>query len=349
MSKKKILSILICIILIVASFIAIKNHKKKIKNLRHEVIQIQNKNIQQQEEISSLKIDNAAYAKFVASYLPKYENDLANITSEDYLNANKEFSPYEKVGFCIITASYNNAAYAKQNINSVFRQTYHNWRLIYIDDSSDDGMSEIVSQIKKDSNLSDNKFKLIRNPERLRSALTGTYYAAHNFCKNEEVMVFLDGDDLLATPNTLNELADIYKDGKTWATHGQFVNSTDGTLGYCCNHDISEKDWSNLRKMPWSFSHLRTTYTWLFKKIKKEDFQYNNKFINSCGDLPVMFPVAEMAGKDRMKFVRDITYIFRLHIGSEQTLHLKEQHFNENYIRNLPKYEQLDSDYVFQE
>lgn len=354
MNLKRILLILSFITFVILIFTSINHYKKKIKHLRSYISQIQSKLAEQeitileeQEKISSLEIDNAAYAKFVSSYLTKYENDLANITPEDYLNAQKEPTPYEQISFCIVTPSYNNAAYVKQSLNSIFRQKYHNWKLIYIDDASNDGMSEIVTQIKKDSNLSDEKFKLIRNPERLKSALAGIYYAAYNFCKDEDVLITVDGDDLLATSEVLIELADIYKNTKIWATHGQFINSNDGTLGYCCNHEVSQENWSNSRRMDWSFSHLRTVYTWLFKKIKKEDLQYDNKFLSYTYDMSIMFPVVEMAGKDRVMFVRNIMYLYRLHTSNDNSLHLKEVHFFENYIRNLSKYNQLDKNYEF--
>jgi glycosyltransferase involved in cell wall biosynthesis len=300
-----------------------------------------------EDQILTLKTNVNIYEKLALTYIAAYEKDLNKITPETYSNAAKEPTSDENIGFCVVTASYNNAPYATQNLNSLFLQNYHNWRLIYLDDGSNDGMNQILSHIKQESKLSDEKFKLIRNVERTRSAAASFYFAAHNFCKDEEVMVILDGDDMLANPNVLNQVANVYKDGKTWVTHGQFISSDNGSIGSHCNREINQKDWPNLRKMPWAFSHLRTSYTWLFKKIKKEDLQYEGKFLTTSVDFATMYPLVEMAGKDRVKFIKDITYIYNLHNGNDHIAYLPEQSFFAHYIVHLPKYKQLDKNYVF--
>lgn len=301
----------------------------------------------QQDKIIFLRADLNTYSKLALNYIDDYEKKVKDITPELYLNAKKEATSDQKIGFCIVTASYNNFAYARQNLGSLLIQNYHNWRLIYLDDNSSDGTDEIVSQIKKESNLSDEKFKIIRNQRRIKSPLANIYFAAHNFCKDEEVMVILDGDDMLANPNVLSQVANIYQDGKIWLTHGQFIGSDSGSIGNCCNREISHKDWPKLRKMSWAFSHLRSSYTWLFKKIKKEDLQYKGEFFTATADYATMFPQVEMAGKDRVKFIRDVTYIYRSHSGSESITSSTEQNFFANYIVNLPKYDQLESGYIF--
>jgi glycosyltransferase involved in cell wall biosynthesis len=46
----------------------------------------------------------------------------------------------------IVTASYNNKDWYKQNLDSVFVQKYQNYRLIYIDDCPPDGTYELVKE-----------------------------------------------------------------------------------------------------------------------------------------------------------------------------------------------------------
>ena len=282
------------------------------------------------------------YNEFVSEVLPIYEEKSSKISKDDFENANKKPSSDEKIKFCVVIPSYNNVKYVPQNLNSIFRQDYHNWRIVYIDDSSDDGTNALVKMIKRNSGLSNDKFIISRHKVRMRSVAYSFYEAANDFCHDEEVMVHLDGDDMLATSHVLARIADEYNDGKTWITYGQFIKLHDGETGDCCNNEVSTTNWTNMRSLPWSTSHLRTSYTWLFKKIKMDDLKYNGEFIRSGGDLAFMYPMLEMAGKNRTKFVRDITYIYRIHNSNDRVHYSDERKIMAEYIRNKPRYQRLE-------
>ncbi|MEK6734101.1 MAG: glycosyltransferase family A protein [Pseudomonadota bacterium] len=279
--------------------------------------------------------------KFATQDLIKtYENDLSTITKEDFLLAKEIASQEEKVKFCVVIPSYNNVNYATQNINSVFRQNYHNWRAIIIDDGSNDGMSELLVKIKQDSNLPDEKLTILRHETRIRSALYSFYEATHNFCKDDEVLVMLDGDDMLATSSTLKQLASVYEDSSIWVTYGQQLD-TNGTP--CnCSDEIPKEKWPYIRKLPFTTSHLRTCYTWLFNQIALKDLQYQGEFLNSGWDLAIMYPILEMAGKARVKAMDHILYIWRTHENNDGKIYSQEQKELTKYISSLPKYKQLD-------
>ena len=57
----------------------------------------------------------------------------------------------------IIMPSYNTGKFIKETINSVLNQTYNNWELIIVDDSSTDDTEKIVNAIK------DNRIKFLKN------------------------------------------------------------------------------------------------------------------------------------------------------------------------------------------
>lgn len=285
--------------------------------------------------------DLIKYKNFTYDTVIAYEDELSKITPADYKVAATPASPAERIKFCVVVPSYNNIAYALQNLNSVFRQNYHNWRMIYIDDASTDGMSEVVHKIKQNSNLPDEKFTLKKNKERTRSALYNIYYGAHNFCHDDEVLVMLDGDDMLSTSNVLKRLADTYNDNKIWLTYGNQINIANNSV-FDNNQEISSQDWPNLRSINFTTSHLHTVYTWLFKKIKMEDLQYEGKFFSSAWDLSIMYPILEMAGKDRTKSIDDLLYIYRSHPNNDGRLYSSEQLIFDKYIRSLPSYKRLD-------
>jgi glycosyltransferase involved in cell wall biosynthesis len=281
------------------------------------------------------------YKKLIPDILLPYEESLSNITQDDYANARKLPNDSEKTKFCIIISSYNNVSYVSQNLNSIFKQNYHNWRIKYFDDKSNDGMSEIISKIKQESKLPDTKLLIHTHTERLRSVAYNLYDSAHNFCTDDEVMVTIDGDDMLASNYVLKKLSNLYSNNKIWMTYGSFMHFPSGNDDGCCNNEVSSQDWPNIRLLPWSTSHLRTSYTWLFKKINVEDLKYEGEFVHAACDVAIMYPMLEMAGKDRVKFIKDILYLYRIHPKNDHFIFSKEQTAVEKHIKKSKSYNLL--------
>ena len=48
--------------------------------------------------------------------------------------------------FFVVIPSYNNSKWYDKNLESVFSQTYQNWKLFYVDDHSSDNTGELVEQ-----------------------------------------------------------------------------------------------------------------------------------------------------------------------------------------------------------
>lgn len=338
--KSRLCIILLLVVLVgisAAFFINNKNLSSKYKELR-----LENKKL---ERYLSKNYDKTQYqikSEFIKEIIPAYQKLLSQENQDLYLNAQILPTNEEKVKFCIVVPSYNNLNFARQNLNSLFIQDYHNWRVIYIDDGSNDGMSELVQNMKVKANLSEDKFFYKKNQERTRMASYSFYYAAHNFCKDDEVMIQFDGDDMLATPNVLSKLAKIYDDSNIWVTYGHLITTNDGET--CpATREPTEDEWKDIRNTPWwGFSHLRTSYTWLFKKIKPEDLMYNNKFASISCDIAIMYPLIEMAGKERVKYINEVTYIREVHQKNDSALYLDDQQKMEKYFRSLQPYKELD-------
>ena len=50
----------------------------------------------------------------------------------------------------IIMHAHNSAKYAEESVRSVMAQTYQNWELLFVDNSSNDGTLDIVSRMKSE-------------------------------------------------------------------------------------------------------------------------------------------------------------------------------------------------------
>ena len=88
----------------------------------------------------------------------------------------------------IVMPAYNSEKYITEAINSVIAQTYDNWKLIVIDDCSQDKTVECVSILKE----SDPRITLYKNDKNLGVSKT----RAKGICiADSEYIAFLDSDD----------------------------------------------------------------------------------------------------------------------------------------------------------
>jgi len=210
----------------------------------------------------------------------------------------------------ILTCSYNNKQYYKDSLLSLFNQTYTDWECYYIDDNSTDGTAVLAYELAKEYGMLD-KVHFIVNDKNL-GAMQNQYNAIH-LCSDDSVIVILDGDDKFYDNSVLKFIYDTYCDPCVWLTYGSYVSMKEPFHVYC--EDVSNKNTKDrhfFRKYPWAFSHLRTFYAGLFKKIKKEDLMYNGEFVSSVPDLAAMYPMLEMANGEikHYKYISKKLYVY---------------------------------------
>ena len=206
--------------------------------------------------------------------------------------------------FTIVIPAYNCEDWVDWNLNSALRQEYDNYDIVYVDDCSTDDTFKRASSILEES---EKKFTIVSNNKN-QKALYNLYTQIHN-AKDGTVIVTLDGDDALAGTNVLNILNELYKDPNCWMTVGSYVQNDNYMV---VSPSVSEDYWNqNIRQAPWSFSHLRTFRKELFCKIEEKDLKdLDDRFYKCTFDRAMMYPMVEMAGKDRVRLVKDILYIY---------------------------------------
>ncbi len=237
--------------------------------------------------------------------------------------------------FVFIIPSYNNADWYKGNLDSVFTQMYTNWRIIYIDDASSDQTADLVEAYVKKSNMG-HKVTLIKNKE--RKGIAANRYTAIHMCDDDDIIVALDGDDKIASPNTLSLLHSYYTRKGAWATFGQYKTFPGFITGCCRDFPNHVKRNNTYRSVSWRTSHLKTFYAWLAKRVKEEDFKCDGTWIPRATDRALMLPIIEMAGEKAM-FVEEVTYIYNranvLNVSKTKTKDYAA------YVHKLPAYERL--------
>ena len=255
-------------------------------------------------------------------------------------NNNRE-EKHEEKHIVVVVSSYNNSKWYKLNLSRIFEQKYSNYRVIYIDDCSDDGTGDLVRQFIKQSGH-EHRVKLICNKDR-KGAMYNLYHAIHS-CNDKSIIITYDGDDWFKGGDALQTVNKAYDDSDVWMTYGQFETFPGAHLGICHPMPDYIVNSHSYRKQEWFTSHLRTFYAGLFKKIKKDDMlDEKGDFFAVAWDQCFMFPMLEMA-QGRLKFIDKVLYVYnQANPLNDFRVRCAEQLYCERMIRRKPSYEPLDS------
>jgi len=204
---------------------------------------------------------------------------------------------------------FNVEQWVKNTVNTVINQKYDNYSAIFIDDISTDKTPDIVQELIGD----DPRFTLVRNTEK-KYSLKNIYDGINLLDPNDDdVIVSLDGDDWLSSPDVLTKLNKTYEENDCWMTYGSYLEFPTGNIGIeASKYPKSVINENTFRTEKWRASHLRTFKYGLWKNIKYDDFLYiDGKFCRTCIDKAFMYPLLEMAG-DKAQYVSDVLYVYNL-------------------------------------
>jgi len=251
-------------------------------------------------------------------------------------------TPVVEKPLVVVIPSYNNARWYKQNLDSIFKQKYCNYRVIYIDDCSTDGTYELVREYVNAAGQAD-RVTLIRN-ETNRGIFANHYRAVH-MCDDYEIVLNVDGDDWLYDDQVFNKVNQAYTDSNVWLTYGQFKSWPENKAGFCKRSPKHVIERNAYRDFTWRASHMRTFYAWLFKRIKLKDCLHEGYMYRLCADMVMMYPMLEMAGSKHLHVMDDLLYVYN---ESEPKSCFSDKYLTQLHcsraIRNGKKYTALADD-----
>jgi len=155
---------------------------------------------------------------------------------------------------------------------------------------------------------------------------------------DEDIIIFLDGDDWLSDNEVLEYLNQVYQDESVWLTWGSFQFYPKGSIFSCPSKDHI---FNPRCKTNWTFSHLRTAKYFLWKNIREDSLKdpETNAFFMTTGDVAMMLPMLEMAGELNSKFISKVLYVYN-HANplNDDKINTSEQSRIFKLIRSQPNY-----------
>lgn len=257
-----------------------------------------------------------------------------------------------KTNFKIVIPSYNNSEWCEYNIASILNQKYKNYEVLYIDDASTDDTYEKVCGMV--SGL--NNWKVISNETNMKRGYNINPFNENliSFIEDDnDVLVFIDGDDWLIDENVLEKLHIYYVKHKPWMTYGGMYCYPSNQIANPQNTHYPDSIHKNnsYRHDAWRASHLRTFKWWLYKKIEEKHLIHTKtgEYYFHAEDLATSFPCLEMAPKHKIGVIDFPAYVFN-ETDSNRSRGIKREQdagpLLENEIRNIQPYKCIQSDNI---
>jgi glycosyltransferase involved in cell wall biosynthesis len=242
-----------------------------------------------------------------------------------------------KLHSTIISVGCNCSRFVRGWYYSLINQTIKDFScMVAIDPSTDRTYENVMRYVSKDK-----RFFVIKHDHKNYGALYNRYIGTKRVTNPEEVIIHLDLDDAFYTKKAIERIFYEYNKHDCWLTYGSYI-CNDGRIGVW-NKEISNDVWrhNSHRKNDWSTSALRTFKKWLWDKIDTKDFLMpDGTWIKKGTDQAFMYPMLEMAGKERVRYIKDILYLYNRY-GQERTYSRQYEDSAVAYIRNRKPYKIL--------
>ena len=235
----------------------------------------------------------------------------------------------------IVTTLFNAENYIERCIGSIMGQTHTDFKCYITDDiSTDNSVSKVENMIK-----GDDRFLLIKNEKKMYQPGNYDQVIRNNpNIQDNEIIVEVDGDDWLPDSKTLERINNVYSNPNVWIANGSFKYST-GQPGF----SSKQTNFDNLRNVRFTASHIRTWRAFLWRKIDQSDLKdENGEFWKVTGDLSFMYPMLEMSGENRYRFMTDVNYVYNEQNPiNDHKVDLKLVNEIADKIRNMKPYKLL--------
>jgi glycosyltransferase involved in cell wall biosynthesis len=262
--------------------------------------------------------------------------DKISLLSINHENVAKEYPITENKSFVVVIPSYNADKWIEKSLSSVFDQDYDNYRIVYIDNCSDDTSALLAKQMIEKHNMH-SRVTYIKNEKRI-SRIENLYKAIHP-CKNDEIVVVLEGGDFFAREDALSLLNKHYQNPYLWLTYGNSIAYPSFQLNRSTEYNLEKLQESGFRNYSKSsFCNIGTFYAGLFKKIRLEDLLYEATFTKTNDNKYIMLPLLELAS-DNFRYISDILFLDNIQNRVDEPSIISKE--IESYLKQKGSYKHL--------
>lgn len=243
----------------------------------------------------------------------------------------------------IVISTRNAVQYVERCLDSAITQDYLDYEIVFLDAQSDDGTYEKALEY---SDKFDN-IRILQNEKRKfqgENIRVGT-----EMSQDKSIVITLDGDDWFPHADVLSRVNKEYNKRGCWMTYGTYEEFPYRDVSnHYHEYPLDVRKNKTFRSYKWLGSHLRTFRRELFLKINPEDMKdpKTGDYVSMAPDLSFMWPMLEMCGTDKSRYIPDILYVYnRENPMNESKQGQNEINRIESILRGLTPYETLDKLY----
>ena len=96
----------------------------------------------------------------------------------------------------ILMSTYNGHKFLREQLDSIFKQTYSNFTLYVRDDGSNDDTNELLEEYIKEHRLGEDKVIIVKNKEKKNLGWKGNFWELLDKCSDADYYAFCDQDDV---------------------------------------------------------------------------------------------------------------------------------------------------------
>lgn len=206
--------------------------------------------------------------------------------------------------FVVLVFSSENEAYCEKNLESIFSQSYQNYRVIYLDIGENSDNLNLAKRFAAEKGMQ-NRVRFVKNND--QNELFHSFCDAVKNCKDEEIVVHLEGSDWFANDKILEKLNETYIDPDVWLTYGECVEYPSfkkKELNPTTNWTLRD---FRASKTPWMLSHVKTYYAGLLKQMTVGS--QNAPQLGGFGEDRFMMLSLLKVAKWHVRFIPEVLYV----------------------------------------
>jgi len=230
------------------------------------------------------------------------KKDTRVLPAQDFFQAQLVENNNKSFTFIILTK--NNMDVIDENFESIVKQKYPRYQVVYIDQASTDGTPEHLYELIEKSGQGQ-RVKLVE-AEKDYEAFQAYFEEIYSL-DNDRVVVHLSGNDILAHDEVLDLVDQAYTNPDVWMTYGQYLDYYNYQKGIYKPKPQKLLCKKRVQRAPWLLASLKTFYAGHFKKIKRDE-SIEDYFLSLESEASLLLPLAEL-GKAHVQFIPDVLYI----------------------------------------